>query len=455
MNEEQKQQRTELVIDVLLKNYKTLTRFKGITNTGAGFKIKNDKMTDEICIFIEVEKKRSLDELKDSEIIPSNIENISIDLVERRPYVRHDLIIPIEELNQYQKFRPLVGGSAITNGIENNGSVSIGTLGCIVHVKTKKDNNNSLMSNYHVIYAENAKFGQSIYQPDKEDGTVALVESGVKGDYLDMALAVVTVKGSNEVIEIGTLKGTNPPKAVGQEVQKYGITTHKTKGQITKIGVKPDPNSPFKYLYTGLEIVQGYPAKDPNKKFCDHGDSGAVLVNMDKEVIGLLNGGHDTPPYYSFADDIREMLRELPFSIPAPTSLKQQIFSDSNRLNKYKELLQQTKHGQAALLALINNVQEGINLVNEHRKCMVAWQRYKGPAFISLTRNLDKDEPYKFERSIDGILIEDMISKMARMFKEFGSNSLSEVVERYEDELLSYISKSNTVEEVLELIIKK
>ena len=218
--------------------------------------------------------------------------------------------------------------------------------------------------------------------------------------------------------------------------------------------MSPDP--PYTIVYTGLTIYEGYPNINPTGRFSDSGDSGSVIVNDSNKVVGLLWGGDNLVPDATFANDQRRLHQVGGnFTIPVPTPLQmQQIFSDTARLDLYKELLQQSEHSREIYSEFINNVEEGIRLVNEHRECMVAWQRLKGPTFISLIKDMDPQAPYVFERSVDGVTAEEMISGMAAAFKKHGSKSLAEAIEKHGEEIRSHVSKSKTVEEVIAFIVR-
>jgi hypothetical protein len=462
MDELQKQQRTKLVIDTISKNLPALKRFSGITNAGAGLRLTNGRFTDEICIVIEVEKKKPLTDLNENEIIPSAIEDIPVDIIERRPAVLYDLIIPVEEAINQARYRPLQGGCQITNGIEvKPGQVSVGTLGCMVFIpaSSKKNEYNALLSNYHVMFANGGKVGQAIGQPYLSVAdTVGAITAGDKlGNEVDFAIAKQAsgVACTNDVLTIGALTGFGEAY-VGQRVRKYGRTTEYTIGQVTLVGWWMNPDPPYNIVYTGLTIYEGYPDINPLGRFSDGGDSGSVIVNNSNEVIGLLWGGNNSVPDATYANDQRRLHQvEGNFTIPVPTTFQmQQIFSDTTRLDKYKQLLQQSAHSREIYSEFVNNVEEGSRLVNEQRECMVAWQRLKGPAFISLIKDMDPEAPYGFERSVDGVAAEDMISGMATVFKKHGSKPLADAIGKHGEELTSYVSKSKTVEEIIAFIVR-
>jgi hypothetical protein len=131
MSNEQNKQRTQEVFDAIIRNEALIASFKGVIDTGAGFKKVKGQFTTDISLVITVEKKIPLEELEPDQVIPTAIGNITVDVVEKPNYVHRVLYMPVEEAANEQKYRPLVGGCQISNGIEVDGFVATGTLGCM------------------------------------------------------------------------------------------------------------------------------------------------------------------------------------------------------------------------------------------------------------------------------------------------------------------------------------
>ena len=321
MNEESKKRHTELAIAALSNNFASLVQLPGITDMGVGFKMRGGKYTDEISVYIEVEKKLPCSELEDHEIIPLFIEGVAVDVIEKPEKVAHVLTMPVSEAESANatKYRPLKGGSQITNGLVVDGGIAVGTLGCMVQIAKKVDPYIALLSNHHVMFAQGGAIGSSIGQALLSEGTVGTVIHGEEdGEELDYALAKLSalVDGTNHVLDIGDLTGFGNAY-IGQRVRKAGRTTGLTTGQITKIGLVADASS---CRYTGLTMCEGFPKINPHGIFSDHGDSGSVVVNDARQVVGLLWGGSDgLSQQESYANDQRNLRLHVPeLTIPVP-----------------------------------------------------------------------------------------------------------------------------------------
>lgn len=463
MTEEQKIQQTETALAVLKKHYQTLTSFKGVTGAGAGLKMVNNTFTDDIGIYIEVKQKLAESDLAPNQIIPKSMDGVTVDVVER-PNIEEDVLeVHIsEKVEDENMYRPLIGGSQITNGITDSGGYySIGTLGCMVYLPNKKDPYTAILSNHHVLFARGGKEGTKVYQPNTKSIPIAELKHGrviIEEDQKEVDYAIAKIESNipfrNEVLQIGDLKGFRNAY-VKQAVRKYGRTTRYTPGQIIKVGMRIEMGPGPIAVYTGLEIIYADPYPKPDEHFSKGGDSGSVIVDNDNYIVGLLWGSSKVVPKIAAANDQRRLHQvESGFKVPVPTTYQmQQVLTDKARLKKYQERLEQSAHGKNILNAFIRNIDEGIRLVNEQRECIVAWQRNKGPAFISIIKNLDQEKDYQFEHSIDGVLVENMAANMATLFKKYGSDSMSKAIEQYSDEVLSYIRQANTVEEIIEMIM--
>ncbi len=445
----------EALLVLLRKNFKELTGYSGVSSTGVGLRMKDGKYTNELCIYVEVEKKLPANQLQRGQMIPSQISNVKVDVVEKKEKVEIMLKIKPEELINAPKIRPLQGGTQITNGIvDSGGNVSVGTLGAMIYVPLKKDAFTGILSCHHVLYANGAGNGQSIGQPYSDDAIATNYAGKTMGTELDMAVAKINsdIKFTNDVISIGTLCGIDNAY-VKQRVRKSGITTGLTVGQITKVGVWCDEHT---CVYTGLEVIRGYPELTPDFPFAQPGDSGSVLVSNEAKVLGLVwaIGNFDNTCY---CNDVRRMQQLAgEFKIPTPNATQMtQLLSDTKRLEKYKYELSESETGQEMLAELAANIEEGIKLVNKNRECMVAWQRVKGPDFISLQTDLDTNEDYVLRKEIEGVTLSEMIMRMGEVFAVHGSPQLSAVVKKYTSRLLAYTRECNTMEDVIKKINEK
>lgn len=355
-------QRTELVIETIKKNWITLQSYGSIISVAAGLRTKNGERTDEICIIIEVEKKKPKNELDASHIFPASIDNIGIDIVEKREYYPAVLQMSADEIMaNLERYRPLVGGCMITNGRTGpNGMADAGTLGCLVYIgaSKKKYAYTALLSNYHVMYANGGAPNTGIGQPDTLPSNYVgrIVTGSQVGTELDFAVAKLddNIPIRNEVLEIGTLKGFSDPY-VTQQVRKYGYKTLLTKGTVTEVQIRVVPGEFPVTLYTGI-LVTGL----NNLPFAAKGDSGSVVVDYNNNVVGLLWGVLIANENVALANDKRMLLYVEPNAqIPVPDTYQmQEIFADQARLDTYKTLMQQSAYSRELNNDFIQHLEE-------------------------------------------------------------------------------------------------
>ena len=329
MEANQLKERTELVLRTLQKHFKNLQSYEGVVAMGAGFMTDDGQLTETIGIYLEVEDETALESLKKEGKIPETLENIPIELQVTPEKEVHVKRVKKEEAELAESYRPLKGGAQITNDIvDSEGYISIGTLGCMAYFPQKKKKNDyiGIISNYHVMFAKGAGEGHPIYQPNDMLSAVGNIVQGQKvGSEVDWAVAKLAdgVTASNEVLGIGEIRAFSDAY-VGERVRKYGNTTQHTVGNIIKVGFWQDPEPPYTVVYTGLTIVD----IDYSKKFSDHGDSGAVILNENFDIVGLLWGGSvNKYPKETYANDQRKLhFNEGKFEVPIPKEKQVQLF---------------------------------------------------------------------------------------------------------------------------------
>lgn len=197
---------------------------------------------------------------------------------------------------------PSVPGCAISNNCYS------GTLGC--RLKAKDGSGVYALSNNHVFANENSySVGHTVMQPspgelsvfcacldEDEIGRLAnfkpIDTNGI--NHIDAAIIKTTVdKVSNSTLPdgYGTPRTFVIKQAqLGMKVQKYGRTTGYTKGTVTAVnaitfvGYTIGPA-----LFTRQIEITG----DNGVIFADHGDSGSLIVTLDRFPIALLFAGDD------------------------------------------------------------------------------------------------------------------------------------------------------------------
>ncbi|MFP3951117.1 MAG: hypothetical protein ACLFVP_03110 [Candidatus Bathyarchaeia archaeon] len=293
--------------DTKRRNVESLLQKENVVGVGVGRKIVNGRMTDEISIKVYVEKKRVLSRLTENQIIPKEIDDVRTDVVE---------VGRIRFQGRRDRNRPTRGGDSIGSCHSiAYGYIMAGTLG--VALIDKNDGSRVLLSNNHVIAnvdteTENrASAGDDIVQPGTLDGgscTTDVIGSlkrwipfKLTGDnYVDAAIADLDDEDDAMECEVGCDIGVvNSYRSLDMDdletqVQKCGRTTGYTTGTV--IDVDATVNVGYEVLTSSGVITRTIKFVDQilTTNMSDHGDSGSLLLDMDKKAVGLLFAGSST-----------------------------------------------------------------------------------------------------------------------------------------------------------------
>ena len=291
-----------------------------IEGIGVGHKWVNgiDTQVPAILIFVQqkLDKDNVISKYSLDDFIPSHIDGIPTDVIE----VGH-----IKKQSYRGRVRPIRPGFSISHP-----NVTAGTLGGIF---LDKDNEYVILSNNHVIADENrAKIGDIILQPASSDSFGDTAFSGwgepisnlpyfaslkdvtrleKAGNRHDSAIAKIHPSFiANDLVSLNypdidlPLSGIGDP-AVGQEVQKFGRTTGRTKGKI--MGVKAS----FSVAYDFGS------AKFEDCIVCTNmsagGDSGSVICDNNMQAVGLLFAGS---PKVTIASPIKNVVDRYGLRLP-------------------------------------------------------------------------------------------------------------------------------------------
>lgn len=104
----------------------------------------------------------------------------------------------------------------------------------------------------------------------------------------------------------GTPRSTTVDPFLGQRVQKYGRTTGYRIGVVTGIDmvVPVGYDGGTAWFLETIEVV-GIPEEDP---FSAAGDSGSLVVDMNRNPVGLLFAGGGFPIDFTYCNDIDNVL---------------------------------------------------------------------------------------------------------------------------------------------------
>ena len=338
---EQLQRENEMIQNMLKSGVEDLLlKIPGVHHVSIGLKEVNGHITDTLCIRIYVVEKKDNSKLPAHEVLPSEINGIPTDV-----NVIPDFKACIDE----NTYRPLRGGIQITNRIvvqdpETFGNeMAHGTLGCLA-----TDNETGkpvLLSNWHVLMANNAKVGDRIYQPaptvpdlnlsalpyhpTDDVNAVGTIVKAIINNKVDAAIAVIDyprINGDAQYLnEINGLclngrPGQNvifgqAPAIAGQTVFKVGEVSGRTEGRIVDINypVTTFPIEGVNRTFTGQIAIQPI-SKDMH--FSDKGDSGSVIIDTHNNIIGLLFASNgNSRPQITLANHIADVIEALNISI--------------------------------------------------------------------------------------------------------------------------------------------
>jgi hypothetical protein len=292
-----------------------------VVGVGIGYKVSGGTKTSEMSVVALVRQKVPRAALEPKEIVPREVDGVSIDVVE------------VGDLKALQaptdRWRPAPGGVSI-----GHIRVTAGTLSCAVRAGSGV---RLVLSNNHVLANSNdASPGDVILQPGAADGgsepgdAFALLERFCPIEFAEepsncsiaravaaIANAAARLVGSHhrltpvqenplavnlvdaavarplddrslrdDILGIGTVTGTAPAQ-LGMRVRKSGRTTGLTTGEISvlhttvSVGYGPGRTAQFE------DQIVTTPMSSP-------GDSGSLLVAADSPLaVGLLFAGSD------------------------------------------------------------------------------------------------------------------------------------------------------------------
>lgn len=285
------------VMDIQDRHTKDLISQKGIVGTATG-------LDDDGNVVIKVYTTGA-----DSPKIPKTLENVPVVEVLTgtwRPYFQAPTFDP-----KLRQPRPVpIGVSGINTRDVCGNVIAAGTIGCRVKPKDGSPGVYAL-SNNHVFADENAGVpGDPIVQPGSLDAFNAGIPICATADIVGTLFKFkpIDLSGGPNVIDAAIMK-TDPglvsnstpsiaygkPRSaifnrpyLGLRVQKMGRTTSYTTGTITGL------NQTVLVAYTagiGMFVNQIEITPDTDPFFANPGDSGSLIVSMDRFPVALLFAG--------------------------------------------------------------------------------------------------------------------------------------------------------------------
>lgn len=303
----------------------------GVSAVDIGKKLVKGKATEETAIRVYVEKKRPRKEVPAAEVIPAEIDGVKTDVIERKIVLHNRVALSeIRRMADTTSYNPLVGGISIGPCTAVGGFVYVGTLGCVV--KDRGNGEMLMLTNYHVL-AEKWAAGEKVCQPSRPDGgscpanTCGSLVRSVISERVDGAVARIAGRPFQcRIQDIGNVAGKGAA-AEKMEVRKRGRTTGLTHGIVDSVDLSV--NVPYDDGTHVLKHQIGITA-DPahGTVFGQGGDSGSVVVDASRKVIGLYFAGTEDGSF-GVANPIQSVLDELNVDLCVPgTRVPKSVIKD-------------------------------------------------------------------------------------------------------------------------------
>lgn len=470
----------------------------GIVHIGYGLKISGNEVINTPSLRVTVERKLPESELSEDELLPKVFEDVAVDVLEPR----RGRLIHCQDTRQYSR---MVGGITIATKGANNRMSGAGTLGFFARINNMDDPDNVvLLSNNHVLTSNGGTEGATIYQPASRDlgATTAIDQSREKaiakihnvgfqenrpftypGEieenfYVDAATARLNfsisslckcftgTKFANRVrdLNVGTpasnrITGqsritdadTNQPSGI---LVKVGRSTYRTVGQIVaafdQVSVEDSEGNVIATAENVIEISPTGNDCDGIAQFCDHGDSGSVVVNDQGEVVGLLflRGTGATNDGFGYACHIDPVLAELDIEListarppvgpagEASSLAMAQIVEADPAMQALEARVVADPELGPIYVGFTGHLDEIVSLVNNRRSLMVAWHRLRGPVFLAHLGENARRPDHLVPHSIDGVSRRELLDTMADLLIAEGSAELSAYLASVRDKTL-------------------
>jgi len=339
------------------------------------------------------------------------------------------------------------------------------------------------------------------------------------GSEIDCAVAVLNNKRpyTNDSQYYGMIKGTPPSGSLGvsggDPVEKVGSETGHTKGTIFQFnftsvkyeagGSGSIPNVLFPIdeqdLSTpgSLQLINYFlviPDPDPNDSsrktdFALPGDSGSVVVNSAREVVGMVAAifpldaariaklspflTTPIPPHarsFGVVCPIGKVLTSLGIEIvdnmqgTVPTAgaaltvpddvlrERERVLAMERQFQGLQREICEKAMGREVLERIKEHRPEVARLIEKKRAVKVAWHRCQGPAYVAHCMRSLADQRHVVPDEVDGITPLELIQRMARVLKAHGSDRLQHDVGHYELLALDLIAGCNSVWQLVDRI---
>lgn len=489
-----------------------LLKIPGVLSVAWGYKEKAGRPTQDLCFIVMVREKKPPESLSPEQMVPARVLGISTDVI-RMPRLKK------LACENYEKFDTLVGGSMISalklyQSSHNLQGESVGTLGFFATNSSGARDNIVLLSNNHVLASNGAVLGDTIFQPrftgnssigfhlDAADmhpiGSIenlgmqnnrnfAYPGEAAQSMFVDCATAHVNTSfsscchtncgtkfanilhnlnqcpdfTSSEVAGVARVTNADLPAGGSYLVYKVGHRTGWTKGKIrTAFANVTDPDDPSIHQDHLIIIDDLGPNCGGGTPFGVGGDSGAVIINAQRQIIGLLFAADETGSFYA-ACHIHPVMDLLGITMVSTqntagasggaTSLEMSLSLDEpshdvERALTLRETVLGSARGREYRALIEKNLREVVHLVNHVRPVTVAWHRLHGPDFLGHVLHASRHAAYCVPRELNGLGRDEALRRMLETLHQHGSTPLRNDIERSAEEVRAFFNSVDDLE---------
>ena len=200
-----------------------------VTGIDVGYKWTDGRQTDELCVRLHVEEKRTESQLEAAEVFPKEIGGVKVDVYEAT-YATQRMTLPHEHQSRRHVLKPGISVS--------HPKVTAGTLG---YFAADKDTGEvGLVSNWHVLVGPRGRNGDATIQPGSADGgytpndEIGRLSRSILERAGDAAFSVLNRQRRWEVSPLGleAIPTSIRKSRLGEVVRKSGRTTAVTQGKV-------------------------------------------------------------------------------------------------------------------------------------------------------------------------------------------------------------------------------
>lgn len=301
---------------------------KNVVGVDIADKETDGKNTGQLAIVVFVEQKQPDSKLSAADRIPKEINGVPTDVQEmtvelQGPSMELVDVTPQVDTTAYATLHggismgPLRSVYLTPPDVPSAGNyIFAGTLGAMV--RDRGNGSTMALTNFHVACVNNTwSVGDRMVQPSLLDGGSSgnqfgsLTRATLSDDVDGAVVAVDSGKATSATVEeIGDVAG-HTAATVGAAVRKRGRTTELTYGTVvsTDFTVSIDYGSDVgsRTLHHQIRVQTD---TSRSARFSDHGDSGSVVMDDNRNVVGLLFAG-SSDGEWTFANPIQSVLDEL------------------------------------------------------------------------------------------------------------------------------------------------